>query len=146
MANLRRVDLDFNYPFPSVEIARESLTALVHTIIFHRSTGVFTFKNNSSSKFEIGSIGVIDDKLSSIRLFSKTGQNNTLFPYVRINSQELYSYVENELYEKVKSHSSSFFVKFYTRKPKTPSIFGNKAVEKTIWEMLLLSKLKNELI
>lgn len=148
--NAKNVQLSFDNVFPDVTFAQEALTVLTHTILLHRSTGNFNYSPGSTSRFQIETVGLIDDELNCIRLAgcaslgkSSGGlRTNIRYPFIRVNCEQLDRYVRTEIARLVNSvQSNSLYISFYRNVPKEKGLWQGlaPAVETSVWEMYKIS-------
>lgn len=149
--NAKSVHLQFDTAFPDLRYAHEALTVLAHTILLHRSTGNFNYSPGSTSRFQIETVGLIDDELNLIRLagvpalgIGSDGQQcNIRYPFIRINCEQLDRHVRREIESKICTlQSSQLFLSFYHNKvQKEKGLFtlGGETLESCVWEQYRFS-------
>ena len=116
----------------------EAVLSLFHTILFHRATGKYTYKQGGS--YTIGTVGFEDVDCDFVD-----------FTYVRCDSSELDSYIRKQvrefkdaLREDSGSKSGQISLEFYQKK-KGKWLFGAESVPWEIWTIKLnVINLSNE--
>lgn len=134
--NAKIIKLDFDTPFPDLQHAKEALTVLSHTILFHRSTGNFQYREGSKSKFSIEPVGLLDDELNHIRLSKDINGNkiNIRYPFLRMNCEQLDIFIKQELEQRIMScDSNQFYMSFYQGAENNSRLFKSENSVK-VWE------------
>jgi len=134
--NAKIIKLEFETPFPDINHARDALTVLSHTILFHRSTGNFQYREGSNSKFSIEPVGLIDDELNHIRLSNDINGNNIniRYPFIRMNCEQLDKYIKQEINNRVtNTDSNQFYLSFYQNSSEKAGLFKTENFGR-VWE------------
>merc|ERR1712178_127274 len=135
--NAKIIKLEFETPFPDINHAKDALTVLSHTILFHRSTGNFQYREGSNSKFSIEPVGLIDDELNHIRLSNDINGNNIniRYPFIRMNCEQLDKYIKQEINNRIKNtDSNQFYLSFYQNSSEKAGFFKTESNFGRVWE------------
>jgi len=140
--NAKIIKLEFDSTFPDLNHAKEALTVLTHTILFHRSTGNFQYREGSNSKFSIEPVGLLDDELNFIRLSNDINGNNIniRYPFMRMNCEQLDKFIKQELNNRIiNCNSNQFYISFYQNSGDNNSRLFKTENNSRVWEQYHIS-------